>query len=113
MIDCCSDKKKVRTVGAIDLFDFDPLHQRAGIGILIASEDDRRQGYAHEALLQVIDYCRKVLFMHQLYCNIAVGNVASIKLFEKVGFEIIGTKKEWLRIETGWEDELSLQLILK
>ena len=112
MIDCCNEDKKIRTVGTIDLFDLDPLHQRAGIGILIVSEDDRRQGYAYEALLQVIDYCRKILFLHQLYCNIAVGNVASIKLFEKAGFEITGTKKEWLRKETGWEDELLMQLRL-
>jgi len=30
-----------KTVGAIDLFDFDPLNMRAGIGILIAREGDR------------------------------------------------------------------------
>ena len=112
MIDCRNDGKKARTVGAIDLFDLDPLHQRAGIGILIVSEEDRRQGYAYEAILQMIDYCRKVLFLHQLYCNIAVGNVASIKLFEKAGFEITGTKTDWLRKETGWEDELLMQLVL-
>ena len=112
MIDCHETGKHVRTVGAIDLFDFDPIHLRAGLGILIASVADRRQGYAHEAILQMIDYCREVLFLHQLYCNIAASNIASIQLFGKVGFEITGTKKEWLRTEKGWEDELLLQLKL-
>ena len=105
-------EKKIRTVGSIDLFDFDPIHQRAGLGILIASVDDRRQGYAYEAILQMIDYCRKVLFLNQLYCSIAASNKASIQLFEKAGFEITGTKKEWLHTETGWEDEFLLQLKL-
>jgi len=110
MIDCREADQQVHTVGSIDLFDFDPIHQRAGLGILIASADDRRQGYAHEAILQMIDYCRKVLFLHQLYCNIAASNTASIQLFRKAGFEITGNKKEWLRTETGWEDEFLLQL---
>ena len=110
MIDCNEAGITARTVGSIDLFDFDPIHQRAGLGILIASASDRRQGYACEAILQMIDYCRKVLFLHQLYCNIATSNVASIQLFRKAGFEITGTKKEWLHTENGWEDELLMQL---
>jgi diamine N-acetyltransferase len=112
MIDCHETAKPAHTVGSIDLFDFDPIHQRAGLGILIASADNRRQGYALEAITQMIDYSRKVLFLHQIYCNIAASNVASIQLFGKVGFEITGTKKEWLRVENGWEDELLLQLRL-
>ena len=110
MIDCHEPEKQVRTVGSVDLFEYDPIHQRAGIGILIASPADRRQGYACEAVLQMIDYCRKTLFLNQLFCNIAASNTASIQLFRKVGFEITGTKKEWLRTETGWEDEHFLQL---
>ena len=113
MIDCCeADGKQVRSVGSIDLFDFDPIHRRAGLGILIASADDRRHGYAYEAILQMIDYCRKVLFLHQLYCNIPTSNTASIRLFGKAGFEITGTKRDWLCTKTGWEDELLLQLKL-
>ena len=112
MIDCREADQQIRTVGSIDLFDFDPIHQRAGLGILIASADDRRQGYAYEAILLMIDYCCKVLFLNQLYCNIAASNTASIQLFRKAGFEITGNKKEWLRTETGWEDEFLLQLKL-
>ena len=112
MIDCRESGNQLRTVGSIDLFDFDPINQRAGIGILIASASDRRHGYAYEAILQMIDYCREVLYLHQLYCNIAASNTASVQLFKKAGFEITGTKKAWLRTENGWEDELLGQLIL-
>jgi len=112
MIDSREAGKQARAVGSIDLFDFNPIHQRAGIGILIASADDRRQGYAYGAVLQMIEYCRKVFFLHQLYCNVAVSNIASIKLFGKAGFEITGTKKERLRTEAGWEDEFLMQVKL-
>ena len=44
-----SEVNKEDAVGAIDLFDFDPYHLRAGVGILIADEF-RNKGYAFEAL---------------------------------------------------------------
>ena len=34
-----------KAVGAIDLFDFDPYHVRAGVGILIHGDKNRRKGY--------------------------------------------------------------------
>ena len=79
-------KENKRPVGAIDLFDFDPYHHRAGIGILIADHSDRRKGYAREALKTLMDYCSQVLHLHQIYCNIASGNTESMRLFESSGF---------------------------
>ena len=38
-----------RSVGALDIFDFDPQMRRFGIGILIYDRSDRRQGYAASA----------------------------------------------------------------
>jgi diamine N-acetyltransferase len=98
-----------RPVGAIDLFDFDPHHLRAGIGILIADPSDRRQGYAREALETITQYCFGVLHLHQLFCNIAAGNQASIKLFEEAGFKESGRKREWLYDGNSFEDELLYQ----
>jgi diamine N-acetyltransferase len=98
-------------VGAIDLFDFDPFHRRAGIGILVARKEIRRQGIASEALALLIDYSFKILGLHQLYCNVAKGNEASCNLFTKSGFEITGEKKDWLRVDGKWTNEYILQLV--
>lgn len=105
------DSGNGKTVGAIDMFDFDPLNARAGIGILIYSKDDRSKGYASAALGLVIGYCFKKLKLHQLYSNIDTSNGSSIQLFKKFGFEICGTKKHWLQSDSGWKDEYLLQLI--
>ena len=35
-----------KPVGAIDLFEYDPIHRRAGIGILIYEQSDRGRGSA-------------------------------------------------------------------
>ncbi|WP_218973179.1 GNAT family N-acetyltransferase [Labilibaculum manganireducens] len=98
-------------VGLIDLFDFDPFHQRAGIGILINDTENKNKGFASEALQILCNYAFSILQVHQLYCNITVSNEVSLRLFTKQGFEIIGNKKDWIRSKNGWMDEYSLQKI--
>lgn len=98
-------------VGAIDLFDFDPFHKRAGIGILIADKDSRNKGYASQSLGLLIEYCFDVLHLHQIYCNIGKNNEPSIKLFTNAGFVVSGIKRDWLNLGNLYEDEYLLQLI--
>lgn len=104
-------KNNHRPLGAVDLFDFDPHHHRAGLGILIADPSDRRQGYAREALETMITYCFDVLHLHQVYCNIAAGNSASIKLFKEAGFQEAGRKQDWIFDGRNYEDEFIFQKI--
>jgi len=109
MIDIVDDSGTV-TVGMIDLFDFDPFHGRGGLGIVIHSEY-RGKGYAKKALNTFTDYCFGYLHLHQLYANILKDNEVSIALFESVGFELSGRKKEWVRTFSGYVDELFFQKI--
>ncbi len=99
------------TAGTIDMFDFEPYHSRAGVGILMADTENRKKGFASEALQLFIGYAFDLLHLHQLYCNIAGSNTASLNLFRKHGFENAGIKKEWLKTGTSYEDEYTLQLI--
>ena len=105
------DKKNGgETVGAVDLFEYDPLHRRAGIGIMIL-ESQRGQGLAGEAIRLVKDYCFQTLMLHQVFANILAGNEKSIRLFEKAGFSLSGKKRDWVRHGNTWKDELFYQLI--
>jgi len=99
------------TIGTVDLFDFDPYHHRAGVGILIALKEHRRKGYATMAMTALIDYCFKVLKLHQLYCNIPASNKPSLDLFRSLGFADIGIKKDWTRHGDVYHNEYFLQLI--
>jgi len=99
-----------KAVGTIELFDYDPKNERAGVGILI-DKDFRTKGYATEALRLIKTYAFKTLRLHQIYCNITASNTASIKLFTKAGFQLCGTKKEWTCTLGKWEDEHIFQLI--
>lgn len=104
--------EKKTAVGAIDLFDFDPFHLRAGVGILIHNKTQQNKGFASDALLALSNYCVEILGLKQLYANIAEDNTNSLKLFEKCGFIKTGVKKNWLKTRTGWKDEIIYQKML-
>ncbi len=103
-------KTKSKSIGTIDLFDFDAYHLRAGIGILII-EEDRNKGYADEALKILINYSFTYLHLNQLYCNIETDNKVSIKLFKNNNFRIAGEKINWVKTHNGWKNEYFMQLI--
>lgn len=99
-----------KSIGTIDLFDFEPAHQRIGIGIFLL-ESERNLGKASEALDLLIQYCFNTLMVKQIFCNIMPENENSIALFSKKGFELIGAKKCWLHFENQWYDENMYQLL--
>lgn len=99
-------------VGMIDLFDFNPKHKRAGIGILI-HPDFQEKGYASEALSLLINYTFTHLDLHQLYANITEDNSKSISLFEKNNFVKTGIKKDWIFTNNNYKSEILYQLINK
>lgn len=109
MIDRRDMPDRAETIGAIDLFEFEPIHMRAGVGILLL-EDYRGKGYASEALDLLINYAFGSLQLHQVFCNISPDNVDSLYLFKSKGFRLAGTKKEWNRIRNSWHDECLFQL---
>ena len=98
-------------VGAIDLFDFDPYHLRASVGIVVVGDENRGHGFASESLQLIIGYAFDFLHLRQLYCSVAADNAASLHIFEKAGFRQCGLRAEWLRAASGYIDEIEMQLI--
>lgn len=98
-------------VGCVDLFNFEPLHRRFGVGILIYAEEHRRKGYAREVIEQVKSYARNTLDLKQIWVNIDEDNPASIALFESCGFVLSARRKEWINRAGRFIDELEYQYI--
>lgn len=105
------ENNSFKAVGLIDLFEYDPRNQRAGIGIVIQKGEDRNQGIGSQALGLLVQYAFNHLNLHQLFANISSENEISIKLFTNFGFGKIGIKKQWNRVATGYKDEILYQLI--
>jgi diamine N-acetyltransferase len=104
------ENREIEVVGLIDLFDFDPHHKRAAVGILVG-KGYRGRGYADEALDLLVEYADGVLGLKQLYSAVDAGNQPSKALFQKKGFVLTGTRKQWNLRGRTWEDEDFLQLV--
>ena len=97
-------------VGCVDLFEYDPIHQRAGIGILIA-EPYRGKGYATRAVKLTLEYLFKDLLLHQVHCLVDAQNTHSQQLFESLGFQRCGLRKDWIKTPEGYLDVIFYQLL--
>ncbi|MGB3143211.1 MAG: GNAT family N-acetyltransferase [Maribacter sp.] len=108
LVICSQDHQ---SIGLIDLFDFEPYHQRVGLGIIIQDTEMRNKGIGKEAIQLVIEYAFQTLGVKQVYANILEENEPSLNLFEKLGFVAIGIKKDWIRSGKSFKNEILLQKI--
>ena len=99
------------TIGLIDLFEFDPKNKRAGVGLIIKESHERNKGAGTEALKLLMKYAFSILDLRQLFANVGEDNKASIHLFNKLGFELVGVKKDWIRSGNSFKSELLYQKI--
>ncbi|MDR2963161.1 MAG: GNAT family N-acetyltransferase [Bacteroidales bacterium] len=100
-----------KTVGMIDLYDFDPLHGRAGLAIGIEKQFCGKH-FAHQAIDCMTQYCKEILFLHQIFAEVPETNAVSSALFRSCGFTHTGTKTAWLKRANGYENVLFFQKIL-
>lgn len=105
MVTLCGTGKPV---GTVDLYDFDPFHRRAGVGILI----DRRhqhKGYGLQTLMLMEEYAFQFLNLRQLYAIIPQKNSNSTGLFTKAGYRQTGLLEEWLSLGNSFHHALVMQ----
>jgi diamine N-acetyltransferase len=98
-------------VGTVDLYEYDPVNLRAGVGILL-DEPFRGLGYGCEALMMLHDYVVRVLHLHSLFAYISSRNSVSIRLFASCGYSESGLLRCWNRTVSGFDDVYIYQIIL-
>ncbi|MBO4549742.1 MAG: GNAT family N-acetyltransferase [Bacteroidaceae bacterium] len=98
------------SVGFVDLQNYDPLHHRAEVGIVVVPEQQRK-GLATEALRLLAQYVSSHLGIHQLYALVPEDNTASIALFKKCGYKATATLQDWLNSPKGWQSVVIYQLV--
>ena len=79
-------------VGTVDFLNFDPLNNRAELGLFIAPEH-RGKG------------------LRQLYVFIAVDNEVCLNLFEDYGYRRVGTINSWVKRGNTYRDVALLQMV--
>ncbi|MDR0613754.1 MAG: GNAT family N-acetyltransferase [Dysgonamonadaceae bacterium] len=104
------DKNSNRSMGTIDLYDYDPINLRAGIGILLDAAY-RHKNYGKEILELIKEYAFCVLHLNQLFAYISESNISSFRLFSACGYVQCGLLKSWKKSAVGFENVYVMQLI--
>lgn len=106
------DSDKETIVGCIDLYDYDPLNNRASVGIVVAPEW-RQRGYALSMLAELRRFCTHTISLHQLYADILLTNTISQHLFERAGYCQCALMRDWILQDDHYVDAYRYQLVLQ
>ena len=98
-------------VGTVDFLNFDPLNNRAELGLFI-SDEFRGKGLGRESLELITVYARDHIGLKQLYVYIATDNSVCLHLFEQFGYRHVGVIQSWVKRGRNYQDVALLQLIL-
>lgn len=103
-------EKEGCVIGIVDICNFDPLHSRAEVGIVI-DKDYREKGIGSIALSLLEEHCFRYLGIHQLFAYIDFTNTPCRKLFKACGYQECGLLKDWMHASDGYRNVLLVQKI--
>ena len=83
-----------RTIGCIDLFDFDARNRKSAIGMYIAPEA-RGKGVGKQAVQLLENYAFGLLHLRMLYAIISVHNTACSQIYDQMGYTPSSLLKDW------------------
>ena len=100
-----------RHIGNIKIGSINWIHRFADVGLLIGEKDCWRQGYASEVIGCLVHYAFDVLNLHKLTAGCYAAHQASLKAFQKNGFQFEGNRKKQYICNGIYTDAVMLGLI--
>ncbi|MCQ2289771.1 MAG: GNAT family N-acetyltransferase [Muribaculaceae bacterium] len=98
------------TIGTMDFLNFNPIHNRAELGIFICKKY-QGQGLSAETMKIVNNYAACGLGLRSLYAYIPEDNAASIAMIRRAGFEEVGILQSWIKTGRDYHNVVLLQKI--
>lgn len=83
-----------KTVGMVTAYEIDFLNRVCSVGIFLGDAESLHKGVAKCAMLIFLDYLFNSINIHRVELSVLDFNLAAIALYEKIGFENEGVKKE-------------------
>lgn len=97
-----------RALGLFDVFNAQPVHQRAEVAVLV-DPSVRRQGLGRQGLGLVEQWAFGRAGLRSLYAEVFSDNAAALQVFAASGYETSGTLKTWYRVGREFRDVQLLQ----
>jgi len=86
--------------------------QEAHVLNICISQEYRRQGLAEAVMSDVIALLKDKEYL-SIFLEVRVSNIAAAALYEKMGFERIGTRKGYYEAQEGREDAATYKFVLR
>ncbi|MEY2963052.1 MAG: hypothetical protein RL754_313 [Bacteroidota bacterium] len=99
-----------RLKGAFDLFDYDHVAKKAGLGVYVDASC-RREGVALQTLQALEEYAFSILGIRNLYAHVPQDNEASRALFVSAGYREVGVLTDWVWHDGQYVDACLFQKI--
>jgi len=100
-----------RLLGGCGVNQIDAANHRANVGYWVRSSAARR-GVATEAVRELIAWAKANTDLHRLEILVAVGNVASVRVAEKIGGVREGVLRSRLLLHGEFHDAVLFSVIL-
>lgn len=105
------EKETGKLLGNCALLNVDLINRNAEFGIFIGDKKHRGKGIGEEATLLILDFGFNALNLHHIWLRVFTFNKNAIGLYKKIGFKVIGTKRESRIIGNQKVDELLMDIL--
>ena len=104
-------KRTGRHLGNISLQNINYIDRSAEIAVIIGEKRYWHKGIGSEAWGLVLQYGFKVLNLHRLYCGLAAGNTAMLKLAQKFSMKLEGRRRQAFFKNGQYDDILEFGIL--
>ncbi|TNY22649.1 putative GNAT family acetyltransferase [Rhodotorula diobovata] len=84
--------------------EFGGVHRKACFGLFFSAKHSRK-GYATEAVEWLLEIAFVSYGLHRLEANCFAWNTAALRVYDKCGFTVEGTRRQVFWQEGGWRDD--------
>ncbi|MEW6548214.1 MAG: GNAT family protein [Spirochaetota bacterium] len=98
-------------IGYVLILDRDQLNREAMLAITICDEKDRGKGYGEEAMRLLLDHAFVNLNLESVYLGVYSYNLRAKKLYEKLGFRLVGLRRHSRIVGDAVYDEYVMDMI--
>jgi len=88
------DKESSKHIGNVTLNRINWTHRTADTGLMIGRMEFWGKGYAFEAWSLLLEYAFEALGLRKIIAGAVVGNVPSMVVLKKLGFQVEGTLRQ-------------------
>jgi RimJ/RimL family protein N-acetyltransferase len=100
-----------RLIGGCDLLDTSPENRSAKLGIAIGDKERWDGGYGTDTMRTLCRFGFEFMNLHRIELDVYTANERAIHVYQKVGFQVEGTRRQAMYKHGRYQDVLVMGLL--